>query len=504
MATPLVASDVAPLVVPGWLPSTPDETMNLCGGVPAEAITTGVVTQPEAEEAAMLRMTQGQRFWQYFHSSTGMQVRKSILVFYVADPSRRGAGKLYWSERSRRSISQNRCLAMDHITDIYLGAQTAVLKRATEIAAGASASGIQTTMPQDDLLFSLLSDTTMLDLEATSMPELCYWLFGLGIIMRANERAIAEKEAGPAEDGLNSSTRSIHGAADASMQMTDVEMDSLKRELLADPATHPSKRRHTRKFSVALGGQGATNESFAAALNESNASTTRASVATVPAAAARTRTMANRVVPVRSAFWDLRDAVFGEMADMSDFVTDGLTDLLAKAQAHTQAKQEVEEALAAEQRKRRRLQNKLIELQGNIRVFARVRPLSAAEEKEGGCIEFPGENLLALHSGPSDVAPKSFEFDRVYTPAITQAEVFRDVAPFVQSAVDGFSVCVFAYGQWTRSSQCTLGRVCDPPFSRLFLCLVLFPFLFFFTVATSLVCRSNRCRQILHHGRSEV
>ena len=41
----------------------------------------------------------------------------------------------------------------------------------------------------------------------------------------------------------------------------------------------------------------------------------------------------------------------------------------------------------------------------------------------------------------------SFEFDRVLKPSASQADVFEDVQPLVQSAIDGYNVCVFCYGQ---------------------------------------------------------
>lgn len=45
--------------------------------------------------------------------------------------------------------------------------------------------------------------------------------------------------------------------------------------------------------------------------------------------------------------------------------------------------------------------------------------------------------------------PRDFTFDQVFTPETRggQEEVFEDVKMLVQSAVDGYNVCIFAYGQ---------------------------------------------------------
>jgi hypothetical protein len=45
-----------------------------------------------------------------------------------------------------------------------------------------------------------------------------------------------------------------------------------------------------------------------------------------------------------------------------------------------------------------------------------------------------------------DGKKEQFYFDGVFGPESTQTEVFKEVKQFVQSAVDGINVCIFAYG----------------------------------------------------------
>lgn len=54
---------------------------------------------------------------------------------------------------------------------------------------------------------------------------------------------------------------------------------------------------------------------------------------------------------------------------------------------------------------------------------------------------------LDLAAGSTGKESLTFHFDGVFPPAATQADVFDEVKPFVQSAIDGENVCIFAYGQ---------------------------------------------------------
>ncbi|KAL3630147.1 hypothetical protein CASFOL_023131 [Castilleja foliolosa] len=102
-----------------------------------------------------------------------------------------------------------------------------------------------------------------------------------------------------------------------------------------------------------------------------------------------------------------------------------------------------------EQVKRRKLYNQVQEAKGNIRVFCRSRPLSK-QEVVAGCasvVDFDAakDGELGILSHGSN--KKTFKFDRVYTPKDDQVDVFADAAPMVVSVMDGYNVCIFAYGQ---------------------------------------------------------
>jgi kinesin family member C1 len=117
---------------------------------------------------------------------------------------------------------------------------------------------------------------------------------------------------------------------------------------------------------------------------------------------------------------------------------------------------------------RRKLHNSVMELKGNIRVYCRVRPYLPSEKANDSkgkqvskhrVFQFPDldveqRSITHVTQGgvrydgrqASNKATK-FSFDRIFTPRDTQEAVYDEVGQMVQSACDGYRVCIFAYGQ---------------------------------------------------------
>lgn len=102
-----------------------------------------------------------------------------------------------------------------------------------------------------------------------------------------------------------------------------------------------------------------------------------------------------------------------------------------------------------ESSERKRLYNEVIELKGNIRVFCRCRPLNKAENATGctSVVEFDSSQENELQIVSSDSSKKQFKFDYVFKPEDNQEAVFAQTKPVVTSVLDGYNVCIFAYGQ---------------------------------------------------------
>ncbi|KAI9815184.1 MAG: kinesin-like nuclear fusion protein [Phylliscum demangeonii] len=121
--------------------------------------------------------------------------------------------------------------------------------------------------------------------------------------------------------------------------------------------------------------------------------------------------------------------------------------------------QATNDKLRNEESLRRKLHNQIQELKGNIRVFCRVRPTNDGEPSEEHVkMAFPDADqdgkeieILGLEErnslGNVSVKKNSFTFDRVFAPRSQNVDIFEEISQLVQSALDGYNVCIFCYGQ---------------------------------------------------------
>lgn len=119
---------------------------------------------------------------------------------------------------------------------------------------------------------------------------------------------------------------------------------------------------------------------------------------------------------------------------------------------------DLEDQIKLGEMQRRKLHNLVQELRGNVRVFARIRPFLPNDGFDMCSLPEPalkpnpdGSSLKIVKktnpNGDEKIDESTFGFDRVFGPSYCQENIFTEVSEFVQSALDGFNVCLFSYGQ---------------------------------------------------------
>ena len=109
---------------------------------------------------------------------------------------------------------------------------------------------------------------------------------------------------------------------------------------------------------------------------------------------------------------------------------------------------ELEAQLLKGEQLRRAMHNRIQELRGNIRVYVRTRPFlpGDGDALDSSIDVCPDGESLSITDNRS-MTPHDFKFDKVFPPSAGQDIVFTEVSDFVQSALDGYHVCLFSYGQ---------------------------------------------------------
>lgn len=138
--------------------------------------------------------------------------------------------------------------------------------------------------------------------------------------------------------------------------------------------------------------------------------------------------------------------------------SDQFSEMEARMQQALRQADEARQKLVKEETERRILFNKYQELKGNIRVMCRVRPTGEKTKSEEANITYPDAKSSSSQIGVAGPEERSslgvisrkaipFEFDRVFGPDVLNGEVFNEISQLVQSALDGYNVCIFCYGQ---------------------------------------------------------
>ncbi|BFG35595.1 hypothetical protein CerSpe_218680 [Prunus speciosa] len=146
-------------------------------------------------------------------------------------------------------------------------------------------------------------------------------------------------------------------------------------------------------------------------------------------------------------------SVTSKLRKLKDQVKLAREDYLELRQEANQFALETQARISPLINEKRRLFNDLLTAKGNIKKYCRARPLF--EDEGSSIVEYPDDYNIRVNTGDDALSnpKKDFELDRVYGPHVGQAELFRDVQPLVQSALDGYNVSIFAYRYYRQTNS---------------------------------------------------
>lgn len=130
-----------------------------------------------------------------------------------------------------------------------------------------------------------------------------------------------------------------------------------------------------------------------------------------------------------------------------------MKDFISKADELEKTNEQLHVSLSQETEKRKVLHNTLEDLKGRIRVYVRIRPLSESELNANfvECLSKEDDRTVVMAADEATAqGTRDWEFDKIFSgnnaAGNTQEAVFKDTSLLITSVMDGFNVCIFAYG----------------------------------------------------------
>ncbi|KAK1429039.1 hypothetical protein QVD17_11238 [Tagetes erecta] len=149
---------------------------------------------------------------------------------------------------------------------------------------------------------------------------------------------------------------------------------------------------------------------------------------------------------------DYDDSFHGPDHDLDEVIISNIHDELAT----------LNEEVSRLNAQRRQLLNEFLQMKGNIRVFCRIRPTVNGEKfgHQRPVVPVDSNGILINFA---ENKRKLYNFDMVLHPGSTQDEVFSEIEPVIKSALDGYNVCILAYGQTGTGKTFTMEGNPDCP-----------------------------------------
>jgi kinesin family protein C1 len=162
-----------------------------------------------------------------------------------------------------------------------------------------------------------------------------------------------------------------------------------------------------------------------------------------------------------------------QLQQQQEAMVKAAAELQGRLEASQHAAAELQAKLAHSEARRRKAVEENLSLKGSIRVFARVRPILPSDPQADDAVVAAtagaGKPLFGFPDAKDDAStivwedkPGAgvggygtaargkmcpFDFQRVFVPTASNAQLFEEAEGVVQAAVQGSRVCIFAYGQ---------------------------------------------------------
>ena len=187
-----------------------------------------------------------------------------------------------------------------------------------------------------------------------------------------------------------------------------------------------------------------------------------------------TSVLRTKLQSVSAAGRGVADEVRTQISSMSVDFASLSSQIVGSVKQLNDLREEAVQQYRREQRSRQKVFNELQRRRGNIRVLCRARPSSklAGKERETGAYgttTFNSEEEITVRNEAKKKRSanarcyQDFNFDHVFHPSSSQSDVYYEVSPMVQSAMDGFHSCIFAYGQTGSGKTYTMQGPQDDP-----------------------------------------
>ncbi len=134
-----------------------------------------------------------------------------------------------------------------------------------------------------------------------------------------------------------------------------------------------------------------------------------------------------------------------------------MTDLIKTSKHLEKNNKELNLSLQKETERRKVLHNTIEDMKGRIRVYVRIRPLSESEIRSDYAnvmIKEDDRTIAMAADAATGSEARAWEFDKIFCgtneDGNTQEAIFKDTSLLITSAIDGFNVCIFAYGKLAK------------------------------------------------------